>query len=121
MQLRWQSSDGREIEQPLGVGFCVSHLPSQLRESGADQYDRQPSLFRTVHRRNQDGQLGFLDVLQFVDENCQRRFRSLCGQTHLLEQCLKFVLKVPVVGEARFIVKTDLDVGERAILLIFDK
>jgi hypothetical protein len=66
-----------------------------------------------VHGRDQRRQLGFLHVLQFVDEYRQRRLGLLRRRAGGFEQGLQVVLEVAVVGQAGLgvEVQSDLDVA----------
>src|SRR5436190_22541750 len=62
--------------------------------------------------RNERRQLVFLNVLQFIDEENQRRSSLLRGGAHYLEQCLQVVLEIAVIREPwlRLEIQADFDV-----------
>jgi hypothetical protein len=96
--LRGQGADRRKVEQALGIGLGIAQAAAQLRQPGADQDHGQLSLLGPVHGRDQGRQLGFLDILQFVDEDGQRRAGGLGRQSDLLEQGLQVMFQIAVRG-----------------------
>ena len=97
-----QRSDFREFKQALRIRFGVTHLPAQLRESGAHQCNGETSLGAAMECGDEYGELRLRHILEFVDEEDQCGFRALGRCTDRFKQGLQIVLQITVIGETGF-------------------
>ncbi len=84
--IRWQRANLRELEQPLRVRLGFPHPPSELRQTRADEHDRELALRAAMQRRGERRQLRLVHPP-----------RGLGGG---FEERRKVLLEIAVVGEA---------------------
>ncbi len=102
----------REVEQPLGIGLCITHRAPELRQTRPDHRDGQLSLGRPVERRNQCRELVLLHILEFVYEEGDVTAIRSGRDSHGFKQVLQIHFQIAIVRQSwlRLEVKADFDV-----------
>src|SRR6516162_4594371 len=82
-----QRADFGEVEQAFRVRLRMPHSTTKLWESGAHQRDGQLALGTAMESGDEGGQLGLVDVLQFVDEQDEGGARARSRFTDRFQKC----------------------------------